>query len=211
MTEKFTELHRWIPDLSNQVVETLEKIDQELAKFNKTINLVSPNSTLNSHELHFFDSIAPLKFLFSNGFLKSNDEFYDIGSGNGFPGLLAAVLEPGIRVYLVEIDQRKCEYLKFLGSRLKLDNLSILNRDVNMLDMKLNRVICRGFKSISETAEILNSQIERGGWVFHLKGADWITETKDLNSSTWNINALWSYRLPISGKERCLVGSQRTF
>ena len=47
-------------------------------------------------------------------------KIFDIGSGNGFPGLLMAILDPGHEYNLVESDARKCEFLKHCYHRLEL-------------------------------------------------------------------------------------------
>lgn len=46
----------------------------------------------------------------------------DLGSGAGFPGLVLAVALPEARVWLVESNQRKCEFLDRAIERMDLDN-----------------------------------------------------------------------------------------
>ena len=36
----------------------------------------------------------------------------DLGSGAGFPGLVLAICRPGLRVHLIDSDQRKCAFLR---------------------------------------------------------------------------------------------------
>ena len=95
----------------------LETYHATLLHWQKTINLVSPNTLSDAWERHFADS-AQLVSLAPKG-VKS---WVDLGSGAGFPGLVVAILladeahsDPAINspiVTLIESDTRKAAFLR---------------------------------------------------------------------------------------------------
>ena len=96
-----------LPDVSRETAEKLEHYYQLLIKWQKAINLVSPQSLKEVEKRHFADSAQLAAFVPDNCRTLA-----DLGSGAGFPGLVLAVLRPEIGVHLVESDERKCEFLR---------------------------------------------------------------------------------------------------
>jgi 16S rRNA (guanine527-N7)-methyltransferase len=92
-------------DVSRETLERLRRYDETLAKWQKTINLVSPESLKDLWRRHMLDS-AQLQALLPPG----AQCLVDMGSGAGFPGLVLAIL--GVpNVHLIESDARKCVFL----------------------------------------------------------------------------------------------------
>ncbi len=107
-------------DVSRETLQHFEVYLFLLAKWNRRINLVSPTSLEDAWTRHVMDS-AQLWPLRPNGART----WLDIGSGAGFPGLVIALLgqmdEAGLRVTLVESDQRKCAFLHAVASACDLE------------------------------------------------------------------------------------------
>ena len=81
-------LNEFIPDSPH--LKRFEVFHQDLQKFNIKINLVSKKSIYNADILHFLDSfVAGQKILEST----TAETIYDLGAGNGFPGLIMAILD----------------------------------------------------------------------------------------------------------------------
>jgi len=49
----------------------------------------------------------------------------DVGSGGGLPGIPLKIALPGLRMTLVESDQKKAEFLRYAVDTLKLDNVTV--------------------------------------------------------------------------------------
>lgn len=94
-------------EISETCLEKLHHYDRLLQKWQKTINLVSPNSLPERDKRHFWDSAQLLSFLPDQAFC-----LVDMGSGAGFPGLVLAMLRPDCDVHLIESDQRKAIFLQ---------------------------------------------------------------------------------------------------
>ena len=118
-------LKKWFPSLDESVHENLKKYFNELQNFNKVLNLVSSKTLVHADAVHFSDSILACQLVYDK--LNKNKDLYDIGSGNGFPGLIYAVLYPEQSIVLVDSDQRKCEFLRHVMARLGLRRVSIKN------------------------------------------------------------------------------------
>ncbi|MFN4275941.1 MAG: 16S rRNA (guanine(527)-N(7))-methyltransferase RsmG [Ferrovibrio sp.] len=95
---------------SDQALERLNIYAALVAKWQKAINLVAPNTLPQLWERHFLDSAQLLPLA-----PESTTRWLDLGSGGGFPGLVIAALgvDGGVEtVHLVESDQRKATFLR---------------------------------------------------------------------------------------------------
>jgi len=92
-------------DVSRETLERLRRYAEILAKWQKSINLVAPESLKDLWRRHMLDS-AQLQTLLP----PQIQALVDMGSGAGFPGLVLAIL--GVpNVHLIESDARKCVFL----------------------------------------------------------------------------------------------------
>jgi 16S rRNA (guanine527-N7)-methyltransferase len=192
-------LESWFPDLSPEVQKQFKIYSEELTKFNKTLSLVSPKTIPMADALHFADSI-----LASRVITKANSrmtEIYDLSLGNGFPGLIFAILNPKIKVHVVDSDQRKCEFLKHIIAVAQIPNAEVLNIKPDTLkEGSVQYVITRGLASISKVILLLRKIVPKGGIVYHLKGEQWGMEVSEIPiqlCSLWTPGLVGEYRLPI--------------
>ncbi|MBI4184011.1 MAG: 16S rRNA (guanine(527)-N(7))-methyltransferase RsmG [Proteobacteria bacterium] len=93
-------------DVSRETMARLVAYAGLLAKWNRTINLVSARSLQDPWRRHFLDSAQLYRLL-----PGPDAVVVDLGSGAGFPGLVLAVLGAR-RMHLVEADQRKAAFLR---------------------------------------------------------------------------------------------------
>jgi 16S rRNA (guanine527-N7)-methyltransferase len=92
-------------DVSRETLERLRRYAEILVKWQKTINLVSPDSLNDLWRRHMLDSAQLRSFL-----PPEARSLVDMGSGAGFPGLVLAILGAP-DVHLIESDARKCVFL----------------------------------------------------------------------------------------------------
>lgn len=81
-----------------------------LEKWQRKINLVSPDTLNDLEGRHFRDSLQ-LAALIPDG----TKTLLDLGSGAGFPGMVLALARPEIDVYLLDSDEKKCEFLRTIS------------------------------------------------------------------------------------------------
>lgn len=77
-----------------------------LVLWNKTHNLTRVTDPQEAVRKHYLDCLVPLKTL-----VTPPEAFVDVGSGAGFPGLLAALCWPDARAFLVEPAQKRVSFL----------------------------------------------------------------------------------------------------
>jgi len=91
-----------------ETIDRLTRYAELLVRWQKSTNLVASSSLPALWSRHFADS-AQLRDLAPEARLC-----LDLGSGAGFPGLVAAILQAGVpdlRMHLVESNRKKCAFL----------------------------------------------------------------------------------------------------
>lgn len=192
-------LEQWFPDLPPQQHQLLKKFNDDLQKFSKTINLVSAKTLPTADLTHFSDCIFASK-LISKNLPRNATEIYDIGSGNGFPGVIFSILNPNIKTILVDSDQRKAEFLKNVVQSLGLTNTLVMVKTIESFsDGSVKLAMSRGFAPLSKAIMLTRKVFPKGGVYFHLKGEEWASEIASIPSqlcSYWLPGFLGDYKLP---------------
>ena len=202
---------KWFPDLGDETIKLLSKYNDELNRFNKAINLVSPKTLPMADLLHFSDSILASRMVSADA--GPIGEIFDLGSGSGFPGLVFAVLNKQTQVKLVESDFKKCEFLKHIASTLSLKNVTVLNQTAETLaDGSVQFCLARGFSSISKSIFLLRKAVVAGGSFYHLKSEEWSMEVGEIPSqlcSLWTPSLVGEYRLPMGEVKFSIVKTNK--
>lgn len=200
----------WFPNMPAAALEQLKAYHTELLKFNLRLNLVSKNSEREADEQHFADCLLAVEIILKQ---PLPERVFDIGSGNGLPGLVLAILDPKREVHLVESDMRKAEFLKHVSTTVKLKNVKIIvARFESLKEAGMMCGVSRGFASISKTVLTCNKIFESGGQFFHLKSNSWSSEVAELPSqliSVWSPKLVGDYVLPVSQARRAVVSTQK--
>jgi 16S rRNA (guanine527-N7)-methyltransferase len=100
-------------NVSRETLARLKAYVGLLADWNARHNLVSARSLDDVWRRHVWDSAQLVDFV-----PTTTRSLVDLGSGAGFPGLVLAVLKPGIRVVLYESVAKKCRFLETAAARL---------------------------------------------------------------------------------------------
>ncbi len=205
------ELKTWIDDLPDDVMANLDAYVEELLRFNKTINLISPGTIPKLESLHVADSILGYRAILSE--LTPGRPIYDLGSGNGFPGVVFGILSPELKVFLVERDLRKAEFLKHTAALLNLSNVSVLNQEIVELGSEVvDQAVCRALAPLSKALLMFRAVFKLGGRFYHFKSDSWSKEIADLPTQTfsaWKTSLVGTYKLPKSEKVNAVVRTER--
>ena len=94
-------------DVSRETLARLEAYVALLETWNRRITLVARRSLDDVWRRHILDSAQLAALLPSAARV-----LLDLGSGAGFPGLVLALLTPGLTVHLIEADRRKAVFLR---------------------------------------------------------------------------------------------------
>ena len=197
---------QWYPDLSESELKKITLFHEELLKFNRTINLVSASAVATLDQMHFSDCIIGARAILKTAKSK---EIFDIGAGNGLPGVILAIMDPSRRIICIERDQRKVEYLKHVATTLDLKNLEVrIANEEGLPSNSINCAVSRGFASVSKAILQLRKSFALNGEYYHMKGDTWSGELAEIPSqlcSFWRPSVVVQYKLPERPEIRAVV------
>ncbi|AWW73204.1 16S rRNA (guanine(527)-N(7))-methyltransferase RsmG [Erythrobacter sp. KY5] len=111
---------------SEQAVQQLRQYAELLVAENQRQNLVSKPSESQLWERHIADSAQLLEHVPRETYAQgAPGPWLDLGTGPGLPGMVIAILCPGIEVVLVESRARRVEFLNACVTNLGLKNCKI--------------------------------------------------------------------------------------
>ncbi len=185
--------------VSDQQLSQFETYYQLLFEWNQKMNLTAIIEKEAVFEKHFFDSIIIMeKINFANKNLA------DVGTGAGFPGIPLKIMNPTLKLTLIEPMNKRCKFLIELVKQLNLKDVVILNKraeDLKELKNSFDFVTSRAVARLSILLEITSFLIKLSGTLIALKGKNYeseITEARNafivLNLTVDNIQKLnlWS-------------------
>ena len=179
-----------------QIISKLLIYKELLIKWNNSFNLTSvKNTEIVTH--HFLDCLAVIPFIKSSTLL-------DVGTGAGLPGIVIAIVNPDIKVSLVDKVGKKINFIKRIIAELEIKNIEPYHDRVELLtsEEKYDGIISRAFSNmevfIKSTKHLIKSQ---GVW-YGMKSK------KILDDEMININDPWTLEkldVPFLQAERYLV------
>jgi 16S rRNA (guanine527-N7)-methyltransferase len=205
-------LRKWFPDLDPGAVKSLSIFYLELVKSFKAINLISAASIKNADAVHFADGILASRLI--KKALTPDQPLYDFGSGNGFPGLIFAILYPQWSVVLMDKDSKKIDFCKQVAILCGLKNVKFEVKSLDELpDGSVLNIVVRGFGPLSKTMMLARKSVKLGGKLFHMKADSWANELSSVPSqlfSFWTPSLLGQYRIPETSVDMAVVLTQKT-
>ena len=179
-----------------QIISKLLIYKELLMKWNNSFNLTSvKNTEIVTH--HFLDCLAVIPFIKSSRLL-------DVGTGAGLPGIVIAIVNPDIKVSLIDKVGKKITFIKRIIAELEIKNIETYHERVELLtsEEKYDGIISRAFSNmevfIKSTKHLIKS---RGVW-YGMKSK------KILDDEMVNINDPWVLKkldVPFLQAERYLV------
>ena len=179
-----------------QIISKLLIYKKLLIKWNNSFNLTSvKNTEIVTH--HFLDCLAVIPFINSSTLL-------DVGTGAGLPGIVIAIVNPDIKVSLIDKVGKKITFIKRINAELEIKNIETYHDRVELLtsEEKYDGIISRAFSNmevfIKSTKHLIKSQ---GVW-YGMKSK------KILDDEMININDPWTLEkldVPFLQAERYLV------
>ena len=196
----------WFPELKGEVEQRLRAFHTELIQFNGRINLISVRTEENADIIHFADAILAAKIIFAATNAK---EIYDLGTGNGLPGVVMAILDPERQFVLIDKDARKIEFVRHAASRIGLKN--VICKQARVEDLPAESIQCcvsRGFASIAKSIITLRKTCSLDAEYFHLKSDSWVREIAQIPTQVcafWEPSRVGEYSLPVTGANFTVV------
>jgi len=127
------ETERLDAELSGGELDTLCLHYELLRKWNPRVRLVGTIEPARAAVELFADSVLACRFAGGLAGAHASARVIDIGSGAGFPGVVAKILRPLWPLTLVENNAKKVSFLKTLGHELALADAIVLRERAERL------------------------------------------------------------------------------
>jgi 16S rRNA (guanine527-N7)-methyltransferase len=179
-----------------QIISKLLIYKELLIKWNNSFNLTSvTNKEIVTH--HFLDCLAVIPFIKSSTLL-------DVGTGAGLPGIVIAIVNPDIKVSLVDKVGKKINFIKRIIAELEIKNIEPYHDRVELLtsEEKYDGIISRAFSNMEVFIKSTKHLIKRQGVWYGMKSK------KILDDEMVSINDPWALEkldVPFLQAERYLV------
>lgn len=179
-------------NVSRETLERLSDFEKLVKKWTAKINLISTGDVSHLWDRHILDSIQ----VYQNA--PVDGDWLDIGSGGGFPGIVAAILakadHPERSFTLVDSDQRKCAFLRTVARDLSLNVSVSSNRVEEMEPQNASVLSARALGDLTTLLSFAERHLASDGTALFPKGAKWKSEHEEAQKH-------WSYRLEVIKSE----------
>ncbi len=145
-------------NVSRETCLEFESFISMLRQKNQEINLISRKNSKISiiRERHVVDSLQIIDFVDLN-----SNTTTDLGSGGGLPGIVTAIVMKKLKhkmiIKLYEKSVKKCQFLKEVSKKLKL-NTEIIQKDVfSLKKINTGTIMSRAFKPLPVILNLVNN------------------------------------------------------
>jgi len=149
-------------------VDTAERLAlllDELAKWNKKVNLTAIREPREMITGHLLDSLVAAPLL-------SGSSVLDVGCGPGFPGLPLAIADPDRQFSLLDSNNKKIMFVQHAARLLGLDNVTAVKARAEGYapGHRFDTVIARALASLPRLVEVAGHHVREDGVFVALKG-----------------------------------------
>ena len=114
-----------VGDIDRDKIEKFHVLYTELIQWNKKINITAVTGENEFIKKHILDSAFLFKILD-----KEDKTIVDIGSGDGFPGIVLNIMNPALNIVSIESIYKKCNFQKNISRKLNLRNFNCINMNI---------------------------------------------------------------------------------
>ena len=174
----------------------LTEFQQLLLRFNRKHNLVSKLKATNLNE-----DIEDCQQLINHISAHTN-RILDLGSGNGFPGIIIAITKPNLVIDLAEKQTKKAHFLRTSINKLNLKNAKVIQKNIaNNTDESYDLIVARAVATTEKILQMTSKITLPNSKYLLMKGMR--HKAQDELKNLTQRYKIHPYTL--QGKERCIV------
>ena len=178
-----------------------------LVRWNRAYNLTAVRDPGEMVVKHLLDSLAMHAFV--DPLLATGDRggaLADLGTGAGLPGIVLAIVKPGLRVTLVESNGKKARFLREAVRTLELNGVRVAESRIEAVDEAgaYAAITARALASLSLIIELGGHLLRADGRLLAMKGVYPADEIAALPAG-WALQATHALRVPGLEGERHLI------
>lgn len=167
----------WNIALSPAQLDLLDRYAELLVDYNQKVNLTAITSPQGIEDRHFADSL-----LFAAQ-PEVTGKVVDVGTGAGFPGVVAKIYKPDLQLTLMEPTGKRVDFLRYLCAELGLTGVEFAKERAEEAARKVWReqfdVACaRAVAALPVLCEYCLPLVKPGGRFIALKGPEADAEAK---------------------------------
>ena len=164
--------------LPREGVPALLRYADMLVETNKVMNLTAITEPADIATLHYLDSAALLKLVDFQ-----NKSVVDVGTGAGFPGMPLRILEPSIRLTLLDSLNKRIDFLKEVCDDLGLRDVDCVHARAEEFAAQhregFDIVTSRAVANLRMLSELCLPLVKVGGFFLSMKSVDSDAELED--------------------------------
>ena len=157
--------------LSTEGIPSLIRYADLLVEKNKVMNLTAITEPGDIATLHFLDSVAMLTLADLKG-----KKMADIGTGAGFPGMQLRIVEPSIRLTLLDSLNKRIDFLKEVCDDLGLSDVECIHGRAEEFAVghreSYDIVTSRAVANLQMLSELCLPLVKVGGYFLSMKSVD---------------------------------------
>ncbi len=158
-------------NLSEDMLNKLEKYKNLILEWNEKINLTAITDEYEIIMKHFIDSLEIVKYI------KENEKIIDVGTGAGLPGIIIAIYFKGkVKITLLDALEKRLKFIEEVIKELKLENIEIVHGRAEEIAQKLEYrekydiSTARAVSALNVLIELNSPFLKIGGKCLLLKG-----------------------------------------
>ena len=194
---------------SVEQIEKFYKYMNLLIEWNEKINLTAITEPSEIILKHFIDSITILKEIEDGSILV------DVGTGAGFPGVPLSIMNPTLKITLVDSLNKRLIFLQEVVKELKLENVELIHARAEEFGQnkkyreKFDIATSRAVANLSSLSEYLVPLVKIGGKVISMKAGNAEQEIEEAQTAIkvlgGCIKKIDEFNLPQSNIERTII------
>ncbi|MEJ2470610.1 MAG: 16S rRNA (guanine(527)-N(7))-methyltransferase RsmG [Desulfuromonadales bacterium] len=203
--------HALALDIPAEAVDLLERLADELQRWNRHRNLTAIRQRDEILEKHLLDSLTLLPHL------RGAQRLLDLGSGAGFPALPLKIVRPALEIVAIDAAGKKIDFQRHIVRQFALQGFTACQARIE--DLATDSAFCGGFDVITARALTALKRLvplarpfaAPGGRLLAMKGPDVAQEIAACETAHSELSTdlvVHRLTLPLSGAERCLVEVQ---
>lgn len=155
--------------LTGPMLDALDQYAEILVEYNQRVNLTAITDPEGIEDKHFADSL-----LLAN-LPETAGKLVDVGTGAGFPGVVAKIFKPELQLTLMEPTGKRVEFLKYVCAQLGLSGVEFAKERAEEAARKVWReqfdvATARGVAALPMLSEYCLPLVKVGGVFLAMKG-----------------------------------------
>ena len=155
--------------LTGPMLDALDQYAEILVEYNQKVNLTAITDPEGIEDKHFADSL-----LLAN-LPETAGKLVDVGTGAGFPGVVAKIFKPELQLTLMEPTGKRVEFLKYVCAQLGLSGVEFAKERAEEAARTVWReqfdvATARGVAALPMLSEYCLPLVKVGGVFLAMKG-----------------------------------------